>query len=158
MSSNVYGPASDSPVSRRKSWFERNWKWFVPVLVVFLLATAALFVFAILSFVTGLMRSSDAYKLAIQRAEQSQAVAAKIGRPFRVGWLMMGSINLKDDGGDAEMSIPIAGDRGAGRIIVVAKKTARLWTFQTLEVHVDGDAKIIPLIASDGGPPADDVI
>jgi Cytochrome oxidase complex assembly protein 1 len=158
MGSTVYNPPVYSPAPRRKSWFERNWKWFVPAVLVFLVAIAGLFVLAILSFVNGLMRSSDAYKTAIQRAEQSPMVAVKIGHPFRVGRLIAGSINLNNDSGEAELSIPISGDRGTGHILVGAKKSAGKWTFQTLEVHVDGDQDVIPLLGPDGGPPPDDAV
>jgi hypothetical protein len=134
-------------VSPYKSWFSRNWKWFVPLLLAASMAVLAAFVLALLSVVTGMMRSTEAYTTAIQRAEQSPEVASKIGHPLRVGRLISGRVNLNGDSGEAVLSIPISGDRGSGRILVAAKKQAGKWTFQTLEVHVNGDEMVIPLLS-----------
>jgi hypothetical protein len=158
MGTTVNNAPAYSPAPRRKSWFDRNWKWFVPALAVLMCGMVALFVLGVYEFASGMIRGSDAYKVAIERAEQSPAVAAKIGRPFKIGKLITGSIRLNNGSGDAELSIPILGDRGAGRILVAATENAGKWTFQTLEVHVDGDEKVIPLMGPNGGPPPDELI
>lgn len=144
MGSPVYNPPMYPPAPR--TWFGRNWKWFVPTIVVAFVAMVGLFIFAILSFVFGIMRSSEPYQTAIQRAQQNPVVWQKIGHPVRVGRFFSGSINVSGDTGDAELSIPISGDRGAGHILVSAKKRAGKWTYETLEVHVDSDGTVIPLL------------
>jgi hypothetical protein len=158
MSSPVYNPPNYAPpVRASQTWFGRNWKWFVPCLVVTFAAVVTLFVFSLLSLAFGMMRSSEAYQTAITRAQQNPAVWAKIGHPFRVGKLLSGSIHLNGDSGDAEMSIPISGDQGSGHILVGAKKRAGKWTYQTLEVRVDSDGTVIPLLGP-GGASSDDAV
>jgi hypothetical protein len=112
------------------------------------------FVGGVLELVTTIMRSSDVYKTAVQRAENSPLVAEKIGRPFKIGWFTSGNINVSGDSGNADLSIPISGQRGSGRILVGAKKRHGKWTYQTLEVEVDGDEATIPLLTPDGGKPS----
>ena len=112
-----------------------------------------LFVGGVFELVTSIMRSSDAYKTAVQKAENSPDVAERIGRPLKVGWLASGSINVTDDSGDADLSIPISGPRGKGHIEVSAKKKHGKWTYQTLEVDVDGSDIAIPLLSPEIGAP-----
>ncbi len=98
-----------------------------------------------LSLVGSMFRSSYPYKVALDRANASAEVADRIGKPLTVGWLMSGSINYRGSEGDAAFSIPIAGPKAKGTIVVEAKKRANRWTFQTLEVDIDGGGRAIPL-------------
>jgi hypothetical protein len=142
-----YSPQPFPPVpaiARPKSWLN-NWKILVPVVLGTLIVCLGLFVFVILTFVYSMFRSSYPYKFAIQSANQSAAVAAEVGTPFRVGWLMTGNANYSNSDGDVNLSIPISGDRGRGRIIVVAKERAKQWRFATIEVDVTGKETPIQL-------------
>jgi hypothetical protein len=112
------------------------------------------FVGGILKLVSSIMRSSDAYKTAVQRAEESQLVTEKIGHPIKVGWFTSGNIDVSGDRGNADLSIPISGPRGKGHIEVSAKKQHGKWTYQTLEVDVDGSDTAIPLLSPEISAPA----
>jgi hypothetical protein len=160
MTTPAYNAPGYFPPVPYRSWFARNWKWFVPVLVATFVAMLGLFLLGLFVTATGMIRSSGAYKTAIQKAEQNPVVETKIGRPFRVGKFVQGNVNFSGDSGDAELSIPITGERGSGHIIARAKKRAGEWTFQTLEVHVDSDGTVIPLLGAGGGEsaPADDSV
>ncbi|WP_428231615.1 hypothetical protein [Flavobacterium sp.] len=52
----------DDYVEVRKSWWERNWKWFVPTGCVSLLLIFIVFIASIFFGVTSMMKDSDAYK------------------------------------------------------------------------------------------------
>jgi hypothetical protein len=154
MSTPTYDLPGNAPIRPPKTWFARNWTWFVPVLITALALLIGLFVLGVLELVTSIMQSSDAYKTALQRAEDSPQVAEKIGHPIKVGWFTSGNINVSGDSGDADLSIPISGPRGKAHIEVSARKQRGTWTFQTLEVDVDGDDTAIPLLTPDIGAPA----
>jgi len=134
------------PPGPRKSWFDRNWKWFVPsgcltVIVLFLAFVAAVFGIVETSF-----RSSGPYTHALALAQASSQVSDKIGRPLMPGWFVEGSININGDSGDADISIPISGPRGKGEIYVVANKIAGVWQYKTLQVEVNGQPDRIDLL------------
>jgi hypothetical protein len=149
MNTPAYSLPSGAPAQPRRSWFERNWKWFVPVMLVSAVLLFGLFFGALFELLTSVMRSSVAYQTAVQRAEESPEVADKIGHPIKVGWIVSGNINVSSNSGNADLSIPISGPRGKGRILVSAKKQFGKWTFQTLEVQVEGDDTPIPLLTPD---------
>jgi hypothetical protein len=154
MSTPAYSLPGNAPAPPTRTWFARNWGWFVPVMLLGAVLLFGLFAAGIFELVTSLMRSSDAYKTAIQRAEDSPQVAQKIGYPLKVGWFTSGNINLVNDNGEANLSIPISGPRGKGHIEVSAKKRHGKWTYQTLEVDVDGDDTAIPLLTPEISEPS----
>ena len=73
--------------SRPKSWFQRNLKWFVPVLILVCLLLISGFVVGLFKITDIAFASSYPYKTALARANASPEVAAKIGTPVHVGWL-----------------------------------------------------------------------
>lgn len=147
MTSPPLQPSGTLPVPLRpRNWLERNWKWAVPVLVVSCLLVLTLFVGGIFWAITSMMRSSYPYQLAVKRATESPAVAAKIGKPLQIGWLISGNVNFNGPEGNASLSIPVSGPNGEGEIIVVGKKHGNRWNFETLEVDVTGEDESIPLL------------
>jgi hypothetical protein len=101
--------------------------------------------------VEGSVKRSNAYTQALARVQADPQVSDKIGRPIEPGWFISGSVNVNGDSGDANLSIPISGPKGKGKIYVVSKKSAGLWQFETLQVEVDGLAERIDLLQA---PPA----
>ena len=130
----------------RKSWFARNWMWLVPsgclTMIVLLLA----FIAAIVGMVEMSIKSSGPYTQALALAQASPEVSSKIGRPLKPGWFVSGSINTSGDSGDADISFPVTGPTGKGTVYAVAKKTAGLWHYDTLQIEVDGQADRIDLL------------
>jgi Cytochrome oxidase complex assembly protein 1 len=140
-----YG-ATTPPAEPRKGWFGRNWKWFVPSGCLTIIVLIAAFVGGILMIVVGSVKSSGAYTQALAQAQASPQVAEKIGRPVKPGWFVSGSVNVSGDSGDADISFPISGPIGKGKVYAVAKKSAGAWQFETLQVEVDGQADRIDLL------------
>jgi hypothetical protein len=139
---------------RPRTWFERNWKWLVPLLVVGVLVLLSAFAGGLFYVIASEFRASYPYQLAVRRATESPAVVAKLGTPLHIGWFVMGSIKFENADGDASISIPISGPNGKGRIFVVGNKHANHWSFDTLEVDVSGQDEPIPLLdpALDASP------
>ncbi len=132
----------------REGWWSRNWKWFVPVGCLTTLLLFAAGFSLLLSFVFGLMKSSDVYVLALDRARSDRAVIAALGQPIEDGWMASGNISTTGPTGNAELSIPISGPNGSGTIYLEARKSADRWAFRLLEVEVDGRAERIDLLAA----------
>ncbi|MGA8012781.1 MAG: cytochrome c oxidase assembly factor Coa1 family protein [Candidatus Acidiferrales bacterium] len=153
MSTPAYAFPGNTPTPPTKTWFARNWKWFVPVLVCTAALTFATLLLGIFLFVTSILRSTDPYRVAVQTAAKSPLVAIRIGSPFRVGWLINGNVNVTPEDGSADLSIPIRGSHGGGHIVVSAKKENGEWKYQTREVDVNGDGSVIHLLSRPGGEP-----
>ena len=145
-----------SPVQPRpQTWFDRNWKWLLALLLVLAFLVVVSFIAVVLFGVEALIKDSDPYQLAVRRATESPAVAEKLGTPIHVEWFVSGSVNFSGSDGSVNLSIPISGPKGRGHIAVVGKEHAKRWTFETLEVDVRGeDEPILLLQQGESTPPA----
>jgi len=124
-------------------WWQRNWKWCVPVLAALLLALFAAFVFGIVALIFGAIKSSSTYQHAVTRAQNDPAVIAALGEPINAGWLVQGNISVDGANGDADLAIPLDGSRADGTLYVVAEKKAGEWRYETLAVNVEGGERIV---------------
>jgi hypothetical protein len=138
--------------TRPQTWFDRNRKWLIPVLIIGSVLVLALFVGGLFWGVETMMRSSYAYQLAVERATESPAVAAKLGKPLHIGSFVSGNVHFSGTEGSAALSIPVSGPNGKGKIMVAGKKHANRWTFETLELDVTGQDEPIPLLLPEAVP------
>jgi cytochrome oxidase complex assembly protein 1 len=153
MSSPPYSPSSYSPPVPYRSWFARNWKWFVPSVVVVLALGFGLFLWGTLRFVNQMFRLSEPYQAAVQKVEQSPLVAKRLGQPIQIGAFASGEVSSSNTTGHARLSIPISGPLGRGRIIVIAQKLGSRWVYHLIEVRVDGDPAAIVIEGSEDAVP-----
>jgi hypothetical protein len=93
---------------------------------------------ALLTFVFGLLKSSEPYQHAVTVASSNPDVMRELGTPVAPGWYLSGNINVSGSSGNADMAIPLNGQRHHGTLYVRAYKTNGAWTYTTLEVLLDG--------------------
>ncbi|GAB3339418.1 cytochrome c oxidase assembly factor Coa1 family protein [Marilutibacter aestuarii] len=117
-----------------RSWWQRNWKWCVPLAGAGLLAVFALAMFGMFSLLFGLLANSAPYQHAIERARDSTAVVAALGEPIEAGFMTQGHLRTADDEGEADLRIPLDGPRANASLHVEATREKGRWTYQTLDV------------------------
>jgi hypothetical protein len=112
-----------------------------------LAATSIVVLFVIpLSFgIDAEMRSSGAYKLAMNTAQASPCIANALGSPLEPGWMMGGSITESSIDGSADLTIPVRGPKGKGSLDVQAKKLSGNWKIDSLVFKHEADRfSIVP--------------
>jgi len=135
----------------RPNWRQRNWKWFVPsccgsILVFFVVFSLAFF---------AVFRRTDVFKDALDKATANPQVRAELGEPVKEGWWVNGHVRTSGPTGNAAIAIPLKGSRKDGTIYAVAHKSAGQWTYDRLEVAVDGRAdriKLLDAVTGDAPP------
>ena len=142
-------PGSAPPPARPRGWFGRNWKWFVPLVIVLPLIVCCGGITAIVGGVFGMIKSSEPYKHALATAQANPQVIAALGTPVEAGFMAGGTINVNNNNGNAELVIPIKGSKGSGVVSVSATKTNGVWTYEKLEFQQPGSQQAIDL---KGGP------
>lgn len=130
------------PNAPKTDWWERNWKWCVPVIVAVAIAG---FTGAFVGIV-GIVKSSDAYQEAVQRSRSSPAVVAALGTPIEEGFFVAGSVSSGGGSGRANLAIPISGPKGTATLYVNATKTNREWHFNRLLVQMNQTQQRIDLL------------
>ena len=108
-------------------------------------------------FATGIMKQSDAYKIALARAQANPAVIEAIGSPISQTGIVSGNSNVSGAVGEANLSIPLSGPKGKATLYVEAKKSADTWFFQTMVVKIEKtgeriDLNKLPLPARSAAP------
>jgi hypothetical protein len=137
-------PLQPEPV--KKTWLERNPLWKIPLGFLTLLLLIGIFGTVLLTIIVSSFRSSDVYKDSVARATASQQVRDRLGEPIKPGWFISGQMNVSNNTGNANLSIPISGPRGKGIIRAVAAKNGT-WTFSFLQVIVEGRSENIDLLS-----------
>jgi hypothetical protein len=130
--------------AQRPTWFQRNWKWFVPIGCLSLLILFVLFVAGLCFAIFGLMKQSTPYQAALTRAQDNPELIASLGTPIKPGFLVEGSVQVQGHDGEAKLSFDVSGPKGAATVYVEAKETRGEWHYDVLE-------------ADDGTPPRIDL-
>ena len=109
-------------------------------------------------FATGIMKQSDAYKIALARAQANPTVIEAIGSPILQTGIVSGNSNVSEAVGEANLSIPLSGPKGKATLYVEAKKSADTWFFQTMVVKIEKtgeriDLNTLPVPARAASPP-----
>jgi hypothetical protein len=136
-------PSPKLTPKQRRSWLGRNWKWLLAGIFV----GGIVFVLGIFTLVMGSIRSSDAAKEAVARAQSNAFITQRLGTPISEGWLVSGSINVSNDSGDADLSIPISGPKGKGTVYVTAKKTTGQWIYNNMVAALEESNDRVDLLA-----------
>lgn len=139
------------PRGEEKAWYQSPWLWgvggcclgclLIPILAVAILGGGIFYAF----------RSTGVQQEALERARANPEAVAALGEPIESGWLIQGSINVSNDRGDADFSLPVSGPKGKGRIHVVAHRREGKWEYEELELRVEGRDEAIDLLGAGGG-------
>jgi len=101
---------------------------------------------ALLTTLPLIMRSSDAYQMAMHTITAEPTVTDAIGSDLKPGFWINGSIKVEAGGtGEAKLSIPIRGSKGSGTVTAHAIRFGGRWNMRLLVVTVDGVVKA-PLV------------
>lgn len=136
----VHGGIAGAP--REKSWAGEHWILSALIVFVILVAIGIGFIGAIFS----MLSHSDAARLAITRAEASPVVTETTGVPLKMGWMITGSVNVRNSGGNAELAFPVEGPRGKGTLHTTAIRKDSQWHLVTLEFTRDGSDTAVNLL------------
>lgn len=149
-------PPPLTPHPPGEGWWSRNWKWCVPTGCFTLIALGVAFFVCIFFLVFSALKSSDAYKTALESAKKDTRVTAALGTPIHDGLIPSGKTNVTGPSGEADLGIPISGPKGSATIYAVATKSGGQWTFSKLEVQVDGGERIDLKLSGESGSTSDE--
>lgn len=98
----------------------------------FVMAGFVAFLVFVFFAVIGSMRSSQPYQDSLRAARADARVIAILGTPIERGLFMTGSINVQNRNGNADLTYPISGPKGAGSMHVVGTKTNGVWSYSAM--------------------------
>ncbi len=101
--------------------------WTLGSILIFLLCAGT-----IAFFIFNVFRSSEPYQMAMAELETNDRAIEVLGQPIKAGYLMSGSLNDSGQSGSADLSIPVSGPRGKGRLQLFALKEEGVWRLRRL--------------------------
>jgi hypothetical protein len=134
----------------RPSWWSRNWKWVVPVIVVAGVAVTAVGLFAIYlfgSFFLHPIKTSGGYLEAVAAARSDPAAVQALGTPIKDGWFPTGHVESSGTTGQSDLAIPVSGPNASGTLYVTATSSMGTWHLTRLVLQIKGSGQRIDLLA-----------
>ena len=132
---------------KQKSWFGRNWLWVLPVGGCITVILIIVFGIGALFFgISNVINDSTPVEYALKRAENNTEVNQIFGHNIEIDGMFNGNLSLNDDGGIVDISIPIKGKKGYGKLIVKGEKFDGEWVFEDLYIVLKGSAETINLL------------
>jgi hypothetical protein len=131
-------PLPAQPKSRKKMWI------FIilgVLLLLFLLiggCCAAIFL-----GVSKALKSSDVYKMSIDRAQASPCAVSKLGQPI-TGGMPQGSVKENNGSGTADMTVSVEGPQANGKLHTVASRDNSVWTLTSVTLNINGTDYDLP--------------
>src|SRR4051812_50045158 len=102
------------PTIPQGGWWSRNWKWFVPVGCLSLLATCGCCIGGSLLFTFNAVKSSRAYQEGVARAKADPDVQKALGTPVEAGGVVPINAPGPEDGEPTPPPRPPRGAQGGG--------------------------------------------
>ena len=126
----------------QQTWLQRHWKGLVVAIIGLVVVACIAMVLSVVGLVMWSIRQSDVYRMAMTKARQNPQVVHTLGTPIDPGWLVSGSMNIENDSGTANLTIPIHGPRQKAKMYLDARKRMGEWTFNSLTVKTDDGDQI----------------
>jgi hypothetical protein len=102
------------------------------------------FIIVVFLAVSAAFKSSEAFKLAVDRLETNEQAIQLIGRPFSTG-TPDGKMNISGSKGNASLSFTVEGPNGRGTVYLEASKNLGQWSLQQLQLEQEGTGRRIDL-------------
>ena len=78
------------------------------------------------------LKSAEPFQTAVQLAQQNPEVQAILGENIDSGFAVQGSINLENDTGNVDMTIPVSGSLSSGQIKVKGQRENGQWVYDEI--------------------------
>jgi hypothetical protein len=117
--------------------------WIIAALVAVLVLLIAIGV-GVFFFIVSLLKGSDVYREALARMNANERATQVLGLPIEAGF-PMGNIQISGPSGEAALSIPVTGSLRRGTIYLEATKAMGQWTYDRIELEVEGRDERIDL-------------
>lgn len=128
----------------QKSWFRRNWLWFIPSMGCFTIILLLIFgVFGVFSMIN----NAEPIDYGLEVASNNEQVIRHIGKPIEKDGIPRGSLTFNSDSGSKiDMVVSIKGPNGEGSLTIKGTNSDGEWVFEDLYVVVYGKNKTINLL------------
>jgi len=125
---------------------KRIWPWIViPVGCLSVLLVCCGGILAIGFGVMTALKSTEPFLIGLERAQKNETVREALGEPINPTMVVQGSVKLQNNDGEAELTFPVVGSKGAGQVHVQGTKKDGVWTYEDISIVLEDGGKTIDL-------------
>ncbi|MGO3155378.1 cytochrome c oxidase assembly factor Coa1 family protein [Mesonia sp.] len=125
----------------QKSWWKKNWKWFLPVSMLILILTAVLFSSGIGGITNNYAQAysdEDLYQDAIEQVKSNSKAIEVLGeiQPIDKLAILEGEVEYSNQNQSVSSSIRIVGSKARGRIDILANRVQGKWNYEKIKLRI----------------------
>jgi hypothetical protein len=142
----------DNELIVEKSWWERNWKWFLPTSIVLIsLVLGILFTSAIDGNLTDIAQAyseQSLYEKAIEKAKTNTRVLEVMGtiEPIDQLAILEGNVMYSNNNKAVAVSVRIKGTKGKGKMDIAAVKNGKGWEYKKISIRIKDPKEEIQIL------------
>lgn len=138
-------------IVQHKTWWKRNWKWFIPLLVVFLVIMGLISSSEIGDNISDTVKAyadPDLIDKALQKAQKNEEVIALLGpiEPIDKLAILEGVVKYSNEDNSIDISFRIKGSKGRGRMRIFADRNGNNWEYKEVVIGIKKLQKTIIII------------
>ena len=124
-----------------KSWFSKNWKWLIPLLMVFMIGLFAITTSKVgegIATVAKAYGDVTLYEDALEKAKNNKEIINLLGEiePIDNLAILEGTTFYSNSNNSIKTSIRIVGDKARGKLDISADKEGSQWRYKKIGVRV----------------------
>ncbi len=116
----------------------------IMIIIVLLLAGA------MVTKVSTLFKESPPYADGMEALRKNELVTDQLGIPIEPNSMFQGNVHFSDDGGNADIKVPVKGSKGNATLLIIGEEINGKWNYQLMEVTIKSTGETIDLLASNG--------
>jgi len=79
-----------------------------------------------------MLKNAEPFQTAVRLAQENPEVQAILGENISSGFAVQGSINVENDTGNVDMTIPISGSLSSGQVKVRGQRVNGQWVYEEI--------------------------
>ncbi|KFF06611.1 cytochrome c oxidase assembly factor Coa1 family protein [Flavobacterium reichenbachii] len=139
----------DNELITEKNWWQRNWKWLLPLSAVLLFFTFLItFNFNNLGDLAQSYTDSSLYQNAINIANKNDEVKAHLGKldPVDKIAVLEGSSTYSNDKSKVNITFRVSGKKQNGKMDLTAEKNGKNWEYKKISIRLKKNAGTIKVL------------
>jgi hypothetical protein len=126
---------------KNKGWWQKNWKWFIPVSGFFIIVTSSIFLSGFgktLGDYTKAYADSELYDEALKIACSNKRVKETLGHIESISnmTILNGYVEYSNNNSSVKTTIKISGEHGKAMLDISADLINNTWSFKDLKIRI----------------------
>jgi hypothetical protein len=136
-------------LTSKKPWLNRNWKWLIPLLVLFSgIAMVLSFAGNEITGVVAVYAESEIYQDAVEIANKNEEVKQKLGdlKPIDILAIAEGVVKYSNNNNTVAISVRVKGSKGRGKIDISANRKENKWEYKRIQIRIKRPKETVKIL------------